>query len=193
MKTKVLVAVLALLAIGGFGWYSFAPKAKKSSLEDLEFSEEEQESCNCPDQIVTQEKIVFDIAGAVVSPGVYELPLGAMVADGVQIAGGFMDTADLTYVSRNVNMSNEITNHSKIYIPFIGENLYPVVSNDAGTDTKININVASLADLDTLPGVGPAIAQKIIDGRPYETIDEIKEVSGIGDKLFEKIKGKICI
>ncbi len=146
-------------------------------------------------------KIFVDIAGAVNLANVYELSEGCRLQKVIERAGGFADDADQEYIAKNLNMAQIMEDGEKIYIPKEGE---VAVDSGAGNETgqgsvagevagKININTASSSQLETLPGVGPAYAKKIIDGRPYKNIEDIQKVSGIGVKTFEKLKDKIRV
>lgn len=134
------------------------------------------------------------ISGQVNNPGVYEFTEDTRLAELVELAGGFTDKADLDFVNRNANLAQKLTDEYFIYIPSIEERNAPTQSvNGPNTNSLININTASEAELDTLPGVGPSTAQKIIENRPYGSIDELLDVSGIGDAKFNDIKNLIGI
>jgi competence protein ComEA len=150
------------------------------------------------------------ITGAVVKADVYFLPAGSIVKDLVEAAGGLTAEADLV----RINQALELQDQQHIHIPAIGEeNPPPAVqgggpaspASDAGAGNNagaaggglINLNTASLEQLDTLPGIGPALAQRIIDYRestgPFTTIEEITQVSGIGETTFTKLKDLITV
>ncbi len=141
--------------------------------------------------------ILVDVSGAIVNPGVYELPFQARLKDAIVRAGGFVPETDSEYIAKNLNLAARLTDGAKIYIPFQGEKRSQnTVGNNTGvqnTASQININSASISELDTLPGVGPATAQKIIDGRPYQSIDDLLNKKITGKSVFEKIKEKITI
>lgn len=151
-----------------------------------------------------KDAIVVDVAGAVASPGVVELKDGARVADALGAAGGLAEDADLT----SVNRAARLTDGQRVYVPRVGEQVAPVEGDgsagEAGEGTQstatgqaVNINTAGLAELDALPGVGPATAQAIIDDReangPFTAPEDLMRVSGIGEKKFEKLKSSICV
>lgn len=148
---------------------------------------------------VEAKKIKVDISGEVKNPGVYELGEGAIVNDAIEAAGGFTEKADLGYVSQNINKAKKLIDEEKIYIPPIEESQVngTSVSSDSNkpqtVSKKVNINTATVSELDTLPGVGEAIAKRIIDGRPYSKIEDIKKVKGIGDSIYEEIKDLITV
>lgn len=157
------------------------------------------------ESIVTEEikaaSIFVDIGGEVMTPTVAELPEGSRVADAIEAAGGLTDKADLS----DINRAAFISDGEKIFIPSVDEKSgYGADgSSDAlsggsySSDGKININTADSQQLQQLTGVGPATAEKIIayrteNGR-FKSIEDIKNVSGIGDKTFEKFKDSIRV
>jgi len=139
-------------------------------------------------------EVTIDISGEVIKPGVYKLEKGAILDDAIILAGGLGAKANLNWINRNLNRAEEIYDGQKIYIPNVVED-EKVVLGVSTTKNIIKINTASLEDLDLLNGVGPSIAQRIIDYRTemggFKSIEEIKLVPGIGDKMFEKIKNDI--
>lgn len=142
--------------------------------------------------------VVVDIAGEVIKPGVYRLPKGSRVSDLLAVSGGLSAGADREWVEKNMNRAKILNDGEKIYIPKKSESLKVESLKVLGaTSGIININTAGIEELDRLSGVGPAIAQRIIDYREkndgFRDINEIKLVSGIGDNLFEKIKDQIGI
>lgn len=150
-------------------------------------------------------KVTFDIGGEVVNPGVYKLEKGSRISDALTAANGLNAKADREWVEKNINRAEMIRDGMKIYIPSKSSN-YNLQSSNNDLQTAnnnvlgkeiINLNTASVAELDKLSGIGPALAQRIIDYREtnggFKDINEIKMVSGIGDKLFEKIKDQLSI
>ena len=139
-------------------------------------------------------EVMIDISGEVINPGVYKLENGAILAEAIAMAGGLGTKANLKWINKNLNRAEKLYDGQKIYIPNVVED-ETVVLGVSTTKNIIRINTASLEDLDLLNGVGPSIAQRIIDYRTenggFKSIDEIKLVPGIGDKMFEKIKNDI--
>ncbi|MGI5840738.1 MAG: helix-hairpin-helix domain-containing protein [Patescibacteria group bacterium] len=137
--------------------------------------------------------VVFDISGEVIKPGVYKLPIGSRINDGLAVAGGLAANADREWVEKSINRAEVLYDGQKIYIPKRGE-VMGEINMGSG---KISLNKASLEELDKLSGVGPATAQSIIDYRQkmggFMSVEEIKAVSGIGEKLYEKIKDEISL
>jgi competence protein ComEA len=143
---------------------------------------------------------MVDVKGAVVKPGVYQVGMNNRVDDAIKIAGGFKSTADST----KVNLAQKIKDEMVIYLPAKGEKGLP--SNDAGitndvsgaTDSKkVDINHATAVELQTIPGVGPSKAQKIIDyiqqKGPFTSIEQLDNVNGFGPKTVENIRPYVII
>ncbi len=141
-----------------------------------------------------------DVAGAVQSPGVYRLPSGALVVDAIAAAGGPTADADLDRINKAIALQDGM----QVYVPRAAEAarpslITPVVpaptrlAATAGGGKKVNLNTASLAELDTLPGVGPSIAQAIINGRPYGKTEDVMRVDGIAQATFDKLKDLITV
>ena len=139
-------------------------------------------------------EVVIDISGEVANPGVYKLENGAILDDAIAMAGGLGVRANLKWINKNLNRAEKLYDGQKIYIPNVVEDETVVLGVNT-TKNIIRINTASLEDLDRLDGVGPSIAKRIIDYRTemggFKSIEEIKLVPGIGDKMFEKIKNDI--
>lgn len=141
-------------------------------------------------------EVVVHVAGAVSSPGVYTLPADSRVDDAVRAAGATAD-ADLS----QLNLAQKLADGQKITVPAAGETPAPV-DNAAPSDSSqsgalININTATQEELESLPSIGEVRAQAIITYREehggFRTIDELKEVSGIGEKIFADIAPHITV
>ncbi|MCX7838495.1 MAG: helix-hairpin-helix domain-containing protein [Anaerolineae bacterium] len=153
-----------------------------------------------PRPTATTASIIVDVRGAVNQPGVYTLPIGSRVQDALARAGDVTSNAD----TRALNLARRLNDGEQLYVPRQGETTpIPTASTARGVPTatrvpsKININTATVAELDTLPGIGPALAQRIVDYRTqngdFKTIEDIKKVRGIGDALFNQIKDLITV
>ncbi len=136
--------------------------------------------------------ITVDIAGAVMKPGVYTLPNGSRLQDLLIQAGGLSDQADREQIAKSINLASVLHDSMKVYIPLLGEQ-GQAVAGSSTTDGLININQASTAELDSLPGIGAVTAEKIIQGRPYETMEDLLEKKIVSSSVFEKIKEKISL
>ena len=149
-------------------------------------------------------EVYVDVDGAVVSPGVYRLKDGARVAQAIDAAGGLAPEADVT----GLNRASKVTDGQKIHVPTVGEQQASISeagvdggasasSGVSGATGLVNINTASAAELQTLSGIGPSMAQSIIDERTkngaFASVDDLMRVSGIGEKKLAKIKDCICV
>ncbi len=147
--------------------------------------------------------LVVDLGGAVVRPGVYQIkPTGEKemrVEDVVAEAGGFSEDADLDWVTKNINLATVLKDEMKIYVPKKGENIGNAFRNEnssttvLGVTNLININTSTEAELDFLPSVGKVTAQKMINGRPYSSVEDLKTRKIIPNSTFEKIKSLLKI
>lgn len=139
--------------------------------------------------------IYVDIKGAVKYPGVYQLEAGSRVIDIIEVAGGLLNEADET----NLNQAMLLTDQMMIYVPIEGEQVNQDIPTlfDESQVHKININTADVGQLVSLPGIGVKKAEAIIqyrkDNGSFQTIEDLKEVSGIGDKIFEQLKEQVSI
>lgn len=147
--------------------------------------------------VPTDAPIVVHVTGAVPRPGVYALPEGARVQDAISAAGGFLAEADKT----GINLARVLEDGEQLDIPFT-EGASIVLPTPRAevitTNTElININTASQFELETLPGIGPTTAQKIIEYReangPFAATEDIVNVSGIGPGTYERIKDLITV
>jgi len=139
--------------------------------------------------------VVVHVAGAVSLPGLYTLDGGARVADAVAAAGGAAAGADL----EALNLARVIVDGERVRVPSIGEPAVgePALGAAASTDGRVNINIANVAELDRLPGVGPVLAARIAAYRdahgPFASVDALDDVSGVGPALLEKVRAAATV
>ena len=204
-QKKIISIILLIIAILTYYYFYTKNNTEEINNKDLEIS-------NNQTQETKEEKIVVHITGAVNKEGIIELEENARLADAIEKAGGTKENADI----KNINLATILEDGMKVHIPTVEEtqtnNENINVENNANsqinagtkevtsntkTQGKININTATEEELDTLPGIGPSTASKIIDYRKengkFKSVEEIKEVSGIGDAKYEKIKKLITI
>ncbi len=142
------------------------------------------------------EMIWVDLAGAVMQPGVYELPGESRLKDLLAQAGGLSAEADRVWVEKNLNLAQKLTDAQKVYIPSKVETEAPpgaVAGAESAVAGKININAASASELDTLWGIGEARAKRIIDNRPYSSVNELLSKKIVPANVFEAIKDEITV
>jgi len=127
----------------------------------------------------TQPEIVVQVSGAVRRPGAYNLSWGARVEDAIEAAGGLRGDAEHGLI----NLAALIDNGDTVYAPFKTEN----------GEKRISINQASQRELELLPRIGPAMAKRIIAKRPFNKLEDLLRVKGIGPKTFDKLQAKITL
>lgn len=182
-KVGLLLVIGSMLCLSGCGEEEgmiFFPS------QTAEITYEEKEATGVQEEKV---QLFVYVCGAVAEPGVVELPADARVVDAIALAGGMTLEASRTYV----NLAAKLTDGEKIYVPTEAE----VMEWEAAehTETKVNINTADKETLCTLPGIGESKAEDIIAYRekngPFGKLEELMNISGIKENLFEKIADKI--
>lgn len=221
-KQKVILGVLVSIVLFSIWYYVYAKEEQEillsqDSLKVQENVEEKDTEENltegiteniAEDEVINSEVIVVDVSGAVNQPGIVELPFDSRVADAIEKAGGVTVDAD----TKSLNLASKLEDGMKVHVYSKQDNVNEViVSNNVtsqynanyNTNTssvktqKVNINTALQTELETLPGIGPSTALKIINYRNengnFKSIEEIKEVSGIGESKYNQIKELISI
>ncbi|MDU7123842.1 MAG: helix-hairpin-helix domain-containing protein [Streptococcus sp.] len=150
------------------------------------------------------EQVTVDVKGAVTKPGVYTLNASSRVTDAIKAAGGMTEDAD----AKSVNLAASLSDEEVIYVASKDENVSVVGQSDSGAasdkggktsqkDGKINLNTATSEQLQTISGIGAKRAEDIIAYREshggFQSVDDLKNVSGIGDKTLEKIRESIYV
>lgn len=190
-----LIAIIIIIVLILFMFFSFT-KEEDNIEEDLLIEDDDninKENVNCE----TEEKqyIMVHVCGMVRSPGLIILESESRVFDAIQKAGGLLEDANVDII----NLAKKLTDEEKVYIPKIGEESeYTEVLEIESSNNKklININTADKSELITLPGIGDKTAEKILDYREsnkFSNIEDIKNVSGIGDKKYLEIKDFIAV
>lgn len=164
--------------------------------EENNIDEENIQSTGSNVVVPNKNKILVEIKGEVKRPNVYEVEEGSIIRDLIDIAGGLTEKANIN----KINRAEKLRANQLIIIPDNESIVSGTIINNEGSSSNdgiININSASLSDLQKINGVGAVKAQSIIDYREknggFKSIEDIKNVDGIGDKTFEKIKDKISI
>ncbi|MRX55932.1 hypothetical protein GJU41_18375 [Bacillus idriensis] len=147
--------------------------------------------------IEAEQTVIVDVKGEVQKPGVYEMKTGERLHHVIEKAGGLTNAADAI----QINLAALLEDGMVVYIPKQGETAedlvqQPAAAADAG-EQKVNLNKATAEDLQTLTGIGPAKAEAILSYREeaggFKTIEDLMNVSGIGEKSFEKLKDSISV
>ena len=178
---------------------------EEESNDNMEYTETlEEDTTIINEDSIDRNKIIVEIKGEVAKPDVYQLEEGSIIKDLIDMAGGVTEEADLS----RINRAEELLNHELIIIGNINDETESSVvqnnstysSNGNNSDkgsTLININTADLEQLKGITGIGNIKAQSIIDYREanggFKSLEELKNVDGIGDKTFEKIKEQITL
>lgn len=163
--------------------------------QEFQKAEEESSDEQLPIKMQEENKVIVDVKGEVQQPGVYEMRQGDRITDAIASAGGFRENAD----QNQVNLAGKLKDEMVIYVPKEGEipsSATFVLQQEESADL-VNINSASSEELQSLPGIGPAKAEAIIIYREeqgnFEKPEDLMNVSGIGEKSFEKIKKHVTI
>lgn len=187
MKKIYVIGIVCLVIVLGIFYYM---NGTKEEYEDIYL---EENTLSAQEEEPEVEKIKIHIIGEVVNPGIYEIDVGSRIDDAIKCAGGA--TSDVDF--EKINLAYELSDGEKIYIPSIFDEETEYTMSSDVQNSKVNINKATASELETVNGIGPAIAEKIIayrkeNGR-FNTIEDLKNVSGIGDKKYEAIKDKIVV
>jgi competence protein ComEA len=210
IEHKIHMAVVLLFIVGGFYYFYIQSPVDTASLnsksQDIVATKEEvmtESEKKATPAANVPENIMVDVKGQVARPGVYQSNTGERVIDVIGRAGGLTAQADQT----QVNFAEHVEDEMVIYIPGKGEegSTLPQPTGSSGIASsgtgekqgKIDINKADEQELQNLPGIGPAKAAAIIEFRntsgPFKVIEDLKNISGIGDKTFEKLKDLIVV
>ncbi len=194
LQGLVLIFAVAFVFAAGFKYASWRQRERQQ--ENIVVPGELAPSLQ-KEELEAEKTIAVHVAGAVRKPGVYYFSQRARVVDAVEKAG-LLDEADLN----QLNLARILSDGEKLYVPRVGEVTNLVqgsggVFEDSSGSGKINLNTASAEQLEELPGIGPALAKRIVDYREkhgyFKNIEDIQNVSGIGSKRFEQIKDLVTI
>ena len=212
-KEKIIRSlIIAIIALSALFVFIMRTGDNEIKLDKSDITSEEQisdKTSNEQDTETSSDVVICDVSGAVKTPRVVELKKGSRISDAIDAAGGLSKNADIT----NVNRAAVVNDGDKILIPEEGKpqtdtqinSGQAIQSSDTDnnhtasglTSGKISINNADSTQLQTINGVGPVTADKIIAFREqnggFTKIEQLKEISGIGDKTFEKMKDQVSL
>lgn len=187
-QIMIAIIVVGIIAMSGV---VFWPKEKPGAVVTPPPAAVEQKK-----ELPKPKNVVVYVSGAVKHPGVVSMAYGSRVTDAVNLLGGPTETADMA----GINLAALLVDGQQIHVPSTGETGGGAAVTTLGSRVaggKININTADTAALDTLPGVGPSTAQKIVDYRKnhgsFTSMEDLKSVPGIGESKYQNLKDKITI
>jgi competence protein ComEA len=182
-QKRGLVIIFALtIGLGGFYFFNSRPSAQPVLIQDMatDIVQESIKNDAVP--------LIVNVAGKVNNPGVYQLPQGSRVVDAIEAAGMQLKGVDIS----DINLARVLVDGEQILVGGLKVSNGKAVAKKITTDNPLDINRATLAQLDTLPGIGPVTAQRIIAYRSkvgrINSVDELKKISGLGGMKFEEIK-----
>ena len=206
----IIISIISVIAVViGYYIFSITQNSQVSIIQQEDTKEEIILKDNTKEEvqenkIENNNTIVVHIAGAVENSGIQKLPEDSRIADAIEAAGGITSEANID----NINLAQKIADGQKIYIPSINDDEItekPVeiieepkpLEAETKTSEKVNINTATQTELETLSGIGPSTAMKIIEYRKengnFKNIEEIQNVSGLGEAKYAQIKDQITI
>lgn len=175
------LAILAALAIG----YSALRLSQAGSNPQIVIADD-----------ALAQKVAVEVLGAVATPGVYWLEGDARVQNALDAAGGALPGADLT----GLNLARRLDDEEQLVVPFANQPAAPPQATPKGTTPaggRVNVNTATVEQLDTLPGIGPALAGRIVAYRqqhgPFASVEELSNVSGISPNMVDELRDKITV
>lgn len=192
-RIAVAALVTALAAVGIGAWLLFGSVGSVEPTGD-QLLDPFAEASTSFDPI-EPETVVVDVEGAVMQPGIIELPAGSRVADAIQAAGGYAPDADLAAAAAGVNLAEVVRDGQQILVPVVGA--APGGGGGGGTDNGlVDLNSASPEALDALPGIGPVTVQKIVAARaeqPFATLEELVTRQVLTNSQLTKIRDLVSL
>ena len=197
-RTLLLLGVIGLILIAGGIFYA-GLNTGGTKVEVLPARNASQSDAN------GNTEITAEISGEVINPGVYKLMNGSRIDDLLVIAGGITGKADRVWMDKYLNRATKVTDGQKVYIPSLNQQSNDLSANKSDgvkTDQSVlgvigshpvNINTASLTDLDSLPGIGPVYGQSIIEHRPYSSVEELLSKGALKTSVYNKVKDLVSV
>lgn len=182
-KRGLIILFSLCLGVGGFFFVNSRPSAAPEIVQDLVI----------PVQETVTSEVIVNVAGKVANPGVYKLPTGSRVVDAINMAGNQLKGVDIS----DINLARVLADGEQILVgtpPAVAAKKSPA---KVSASNPLDLNRATAAQLDTLPGIGPVTAQRILDYRTkvgrINSVDELKKISGLGGAKFEEIKNLLRV
>jgi competence protein ComEA len=183
-QKRALVILFSLcLGLGGFFFLNSRPTAAPEIVQDLVL----------PMQETVTAEVIVNVAGKVANPGVYKLALGSRVVDAINLAGNQLKGVDIS----DINLARVLVDGEQILVGTPPSVAAKKATAKVSASNPLDLNRATIAQLDTLPGIGPVTAQRILDYRSkvgrINSVDELKKISGLGGSKFEEIKNLLRV
>lgn len=182
-KRALLILFSLCLGLGGFFFVRSGPSTSPEIVQDLVI----------PIQETVTAEVIVNVAGKVASPGVYKLPVGSRVVDAINLAGNQIKGVDIS----DINLARVLVDGEQILVGTPPAVAAKKAAAKVSASNPLDLNRATAAQLDTLPGIGPVTAQRILDYRSkvgrINSVDELKKISGLGGAKFEEIKNLLRV
>ncbi len=182
-KRALLILFSLCLGLGGFFFVRSGPSTSPEIVQDLVI----------PIQETVTAEVIVNVAGKVTNPGVYKLPIGSRVVDAINLAGNQLKGVDIS----DINLARVLVDGEQILVGTPPSVAAKRAAAKVSASNPLDLNRATAAQLDTLPGIGPVTAQRILDYRSkvgrINSVDELKKISGLGGAKFEEIKNLLRV
>lgn len=182
-RRALLILFSLCLGLGGFLFVRSGPTTSPEIVQDLVI----------PIQETVTAEVIVNVAGKVTNPGVYKLPIGSRVVDAINLAGNQLKGIDIS----DINLARVLVDGEQILVGTPPAVAAKKAAAKISASNPLDLNRATLAQLDTLPGIGPVTAQRILDYRSkvgrINAVDELKKISGLGGAKFEEIKNLLRV
>ena len=182
-KRALLILFSLCLGLGGFFFVRSGPTTSPEIVQDLVI----------PIQETVTAEVIVNVAGKVANPGVYKLPVGSRVVDAINLAGNQLKDVDIS----DINLARVLVDGEQILVGTPPAVVAKKAAAKVSASNPLDLNRATAAQLDTLPGIGPVTAQRILDYRSkvgrINSVDELKKISGLGGAKFEEIKNLLRV
>ncbi len=182
-KRALLILFSLCLGLGGFFFVRSGPSTSPEIVQDLVI----------PIQETVTAEVIVNVAGKVANPGVYKLPVGSRVVDAINLAGNQLKGVDIS----DINLARVLVDGEQILVGTPPSVAAKKAAAKVSASNPLDLNRATAAQLDSLPGIGPVTAQRILDYRNkvgrINSVDELKKISGLGGAKFEEIKNLLRV
>lgn len=187
-QKRGLIIIFALtIGLAGFFFLNSHPTAEPILIQETNIGKNQNDLIDIPT------KLIVNVAGRVKNPGVYQLPQGSRVVDAIEAAGMQLKGVDIS----DINLARLLVDGEQVLVGGTKLTSKQITPKKFTSDNPLDINRATITQLDTLPGIGPVTAQRIIDYRTkvgrINSIDELKKISGLGGSKFEEIKALLRV